>query len=522
MISAMTLVALTGCQTHLETRHDGDGRYISRSAGETEIRLGVDYALPMLQYQIKATRTLAACADQNGQPKPKFVFKVSAEPQYVAGERFVIDYEQLSGWSKISKIDLQTYDNGTIKSLNASAEDQSTTIIGNAVKSAVRVVSLVQGVPLATTKDALPDDKQPVLYACSGATLKLLEGLAVASADLKKATRALVEANDEIAMLERLAGMGGLDSSGKAKLVKSQTDLKAKVVKVSTADEEVASLLERLSVEETIAWPLDPKDHELNLAPTVRNQEKLTALFSVNDKSKGNTLAQLQAAMNLRGTLMAVNAPTAVTCASTDTTCGKALETESKKAAGLMYRNPVQGRLVICDASVDSKCSSRVASGVVMTAIAMVPQLGQMRMLPYRNGAFQNNELKVTFRDSGGVATFNYDDKAARGVELSGAILSGLDDVTAYRDARNAFKEKKQATESAEADAKKKAQLDALDDEIARLEKLKKISELTAESVQGASVADLESEIARIDAQVALRQAKKRLIDAEAALQPTN
>ncbi|MDG0856410.1 hypothetical protein [Roseateles puraquae] len=40
---------------------------------------------------------------------------LTAEPHYVVGERYVINYPALSGWSKTSAFELQTYDTGAIK-----------------------------------------------------------------------------------------------------------------------------------------------------------------------------------------------------------------------------------------------------------------------------------------------------------------------------------------------------------------------------------------------------------------------
>ena len=102
--------------------------------------------------------------------------------------------------------------------------------------------------------------------------------------------------------------------------------------------------------------------------------------------------------------------------------------------------------------------------------------------------------------------------------EMSGAISSGLDQVLAYRDAKQAYADKKVAdVKAAEAD-KSKASLDALDNEISKLEKQKKIELLKSEGSSDANLTDIKSETARIEAQIALLLARKKLQDAEKAL----
>lgn len=521
-LALLAVLALQGCQTQLQARHDGDGRYVTRTNAARDIPLGVDYAVPMLQFQIQAIRRIVECTNADGSGRVRFVFKVTAEPHYVPGERFVIDYEKLSGWSKTSKVEVQTYDNGTIKSINAAAEDKTASIIGDVVKSVVRVASLAQGVPLpsAETKEksvlSLEDR-----YVCSENTRTALTLLKQAEGDLKKATEKLVALTDEAASLERLARIDGLDTAGRRRLVALQPILKQQVKSVADMSDDLATLEKRVSLEETITWPLDPLERDLSLAPSPRNQKKLEEeMFKKLEKAQGgNTLAELGVATRLKGSLVPTVVAKEVSCPQGGSSrCARREETDSDKSEGLLYRNPAPARLLICDGSQDDQCSVRAASGVVMTAQAMAPQLGELRLLPYRNGVFQNNELKATFRENGAVATFNYDDKTARGKELSGAVLAGLDEVVAYRDAREAAKEKKASDAKAEEAARKQAELDKLDHEIARLEKLKKISDLNAQSAQGASTTEVESETARINAQIALLEAKKKLQDAEAAL----
>lgn len=512
-VAAAAAVALTGCQTQLQAREDGEGTFTPRMRGPALV--GVDYGVPMLQFQIKVQRMLVDCGTDTA-PGIRFLSKVTAAPHYVVGERFTIDYDTLSAWSKVSKFELQTYDSGVLKSLNAEAEDQTRAILADAVKSGISLLSL-SGAVLPANKSLLPGQTELAAgYQCSPNTKSALSATKTTTRDLKAATEKLVGLSDEVARLERLAGMNALTPEQKRRLDAAQKETIAQAKTVSATDEALADLVKRVSVDETITWPTRVDELELNAAPNASSRQFLFALFV--PAPGGSTLAQLEGAMALRGRL----APAIEAATSHEDKSSQYVSTRRQaqpgKGEGLLYRSPVAARLLICEKGDAAACNLKAASGVVVSVGVRAPQLGPLRVLPFTNGIFQSNVLKVAFREDGSVSTLNYDERVARGKELSGSVASALDEVVAFRDARQASRDKKSADLKAQNEAKKQAALDELDAEISRLEKLKKIGNLNAQTSQDASLSDIQTETARLNAQIALLEAHKKVRDAEASL----
>lgn len=522
IVLSVGMLVVAGCTTQLETRSERSGRYVQTANGET-LEVGADYGLPMLQFEMKVRRTLVQCKDDTGNPLIRFLTKVELQPTYVVGEKFSVDYEAMSGWSKTSGFEIQTYDNGVLKSINAEAADQTKGIIGNAVKSGVSLLSLVNGVPLGANLAQPPPGPKPDGIVCTAAASSALDLIGKTTKALKSETEKLVELNDEVSRLERAASMGALTDAMKIALEVNQKAVTSQAQRVASLTKESDALVDRVSVSEQILWPQTPTQRVLNAGPNAANLASIAKLFRV--APGGYAEDKWAATMNLRGRLVPAVAQTAaISCEADDKTCTRR-EVKPGKAEGLIYRSPVAGRLLICEVATDQECdlvasSGNVigASGVIASTSVVAPQLGALRVLPYRNGVFQNNVLKVAFRENGSISVLNYDEKSARGLELAETISSGLGELTAYRDARQANREKRAADAKAEEEAKKKAALDDLDKEISRLEKLKKINALNAETSQTASLADMETETVRLNAQLALLEAQRKVRDAQAAL----
>ncbi|NVZ51427.1 hypothetical protein HX792_13870 [Pseudomonas sp. B6002] len=520
IVALATALALVGCTTHLQTLQERTGRYVPASG----LEVGADYGLPMLQFDMQVSRTLVQCRDDRAEPLIRFLTKVELQPTYVTGEKFALDYEAMSGWSKTSAFEIQTYDSGVIKSINAETVDQTKGIAGNVVKSGISLLSLVNGVPLGTNLSQAPPGGKPIGTACSAATVALLALITKTTKALSLETSKLVGLNDEVSRLERAAGMGALTKKMKNSLEKNQKAVEAQAQTVANLAKESDALVARVSVSERVVWPQTSVERVLNASPNAVNKAKLAKLFE--QLPGGYTNNKWEATLSLRGRLVPVVAQAVpATCdADTDKECTRR-KVKAADAQGVIYRSPVAGRMLICETAADEECDLIAstgnitgASGVIVSAPVAVPQLGALRVLPYRNGAFQNNVLKVAFRENGSIAMLNYDEKAARGLALSETVSSGLGEVTSYRDARQAYRDKQAADAKAEDESRKKAVLDELDTEISRLEKVKKINALNAQTSQTASTADMETETARLNAQLALLEAQRKVRDAQAVL----
>ena len=138
-VLALPLVS-AGCTTHLLSVPEAEVTADSRLAG-------LPYTLPMLQYHIRVVRSLDQCEDQDKNTDVKLKVVAEAKPEFVAGEAHTIYYPALASWSKISSLDLETYENGTLKTVNAAAEDRGPAIATEVVKTGFAIARLAAGVP---------------------------------------------------------------------------------------------------------------------------------------------------------------------------------------------------------------------------------------------------------------------------------------------------------------------------------------------------------------------------------------
>lgn len=533
LLAALALTAcvgLGGCTTRLASSPQGGGTKVAVDAGR-HAEVGASYALPMLQFQIDVQRTLVECSGTMAHPKIRFLTKVDLTPSYVPAERFVVDYRRMSGWSKTSAFELQTYDNGVIKSLNAESADQTKAIAANVVSSGISLVGLATGVSPPNARNVAErlgvriieytsggiiklkdgnlspliaaDDVSSTYSACPPETTDLLAAIDEATRALKAGTATLTGMNAEKARIDRLAGLNASTEETKKKLDDLQKHTETQAKRVADQDKDLADLIAKVSVREQVLWPRSSTDQCTDAPPNAEDRASLGKLIRMAPEPTlpirtGYTDADLDRDLAMKACLV----PVATSCEST----AKASDDRVEDVGGLLYRTPVPARLVVCQASALSSCDSRsvcgvtsAASHVLVSSDVLAPQLGPLHLLPYTNGAFQNNVLKATFRENGSLATVNYEERSARGVELSETVSKGLDSVKAERDARRAA-----------AEAKRKADLAKLDDEVARLEKTKKIDDLNAQLAYGSETAGLDAQKASLEARLAVRDAQRK------------
>jgi hypothetical protein len=516
-------VLLGGCVTHLASYSEGAGP----QAGGAVV--GAAYSLPMLQYDITIQRTLARCeaVGAPGQADFDFILKVVATPHFVAGETYNVFYPQLSDWTKVSDLKLEIYDNQVIKSVNASAEDQSGAIIGDVVKTGVGILSLVSGVPLTpatTPAPAAPPNLAAAMaiapkpgLACTAQTKQILADAAGQTALLERETAALTGLTNDVARFERAAAMGALSEAMKDQFATARTNLEAKQKAVVAANLELSRLVALISGVDTYVWPRSPAAAAEKLEPTSKVRAKLEGLFEqVGDK--GAPAAALSAAMVASVRLdpaRDVKSDEAGDCHATpdrlsaSEACKALLKSLPQNVGGVFYRAPVPSRLLVCRVADAADCTARSGTDVIASEAVLAPQLGRLRVLPLRNGPFQNNSLSATFRQDGSLATFGYADKAARAKVLSGAVAEATGQVLAFRDAAK-------AKSDADAAAAGKVELDRLDAEIARQERQNRLADLRlAGSTAGPSAA-ARAELAQLEADLAILEAKRKIRDAQA------
>jgi hypothetical protein len=111
------------------------------------------------------------------------------------------------------------------------------------------------------------------------------------------------------------------------------------------------------------------------------------------------------------------------------------LEARSGVAApGLFIRPPVMGVLRICKGDQQAGCPA--GDRLHRTDSELMPQLGQLRLLPLENKIFANNGLSVTLGKDGRLSSFTYANKRAIAAAIAASVADVATQAQAFKDAQ--------------------------------------------------------------------------------------
>ncbi|WP_339508543.1 MULTISPECIES: hypothetical protein [unclassified Pseudomonas] len=530
----LSALIISGCSTtSLTSYRDGQGP-IAVLGDDDIAHGGVVYHLPMLQFNITVTRTLANCTRESEVPGGlpvsdiKFDYKVKTEPTYVAGERFVLDYEENSNWSKTGEVGIDTYDNGVLKTLNSVISDDTAAIVANLVSTGVGVAKIAMGVPSIPGAAQSPMNASEGM-ACSPDTMKLLDNLEIAARTVKEREGELAEISSKYDHLDRLLKLEIISQPQMVVMADLLSKQEKAEKRLKSAQGVAEAVISSLSTTDQMVWPrgsIKPNTagraaDQLNISSA--NSQKLMGLFvpaEENPKIAGPWRNELDLISSFRiwVALQSVTEPTVAGCKD-EASCKSSAEQRLRNRAGLFYRSPVPAQLMVCQTQNKQDCLAEAAKGKLLGQPVMAPQMGALRFLPLTNGNFQNNSLSASFRSDGTIAAVTYKELASRGKALTGAIASSVDSAGKFYDEIQVYKDKKRKEKEVEKDALRQDELDALQHQIAVRKKEDELDKLgaqdptegnTASSVLNLSYAALaEAELKRLNAEQALAEARK-------------
>jgi hypothetical protein len=138
---------LAGCAGSLETRPN-----LQRTEKLSGAMRGVSYTLPKAQYKIKVARMLVECPgklDKGGKATAlRFNVEVGGVGDYVPGESYTIAYEALAGLMRTANFEIKYWPNGNLKSIGAGAEDKTSEVIRDTLKTGFAILSATAGMPV--------------------------------------------------------------------------------------------------------------------------------------------------------------------------------------------------------------------------------------------------------------------------------------------------------------------------------------------------------------------------------------
>lgn len=409
------LVLLGGCKGNLAlTQID---------ASENETYIGAPYFLGKQQFEITLTRQILACPDDwphdEGLGDFKFRFSAEVTNAVVAdpGASYTMNYAELFGATKTGTFDVEYYDDGRLKSVNSDAKDQTGTIIKNTVATVGSIALAAAGVPPIPVTAALADElvegvDRPVSTPCRPET--------------ELAIKALNDSKSALAAQKRVVEMAQLtykDAVLRLGLIDEPTDDQKDAVtaaydafQAATSDLEVlvlyrAPFVALTSIQNKVAW--SPVQCTRNEA--VNKCVATDAAYVLSHTQLGKWFEDGAEAKRRLGQFLAITREVRIDGATNPVTF-----TTDELEKGIVAQVPVRGTLVL---------ASRTALGdkkVFTNKAAMFPQFGPNIILPFENGAFEDNSLSVTFSQSGSIEKLTYGEKTAALAEASGSLADSV------------------------------------------------------------------------------------------------
>jgi hypothetical protein len=451
---------------------------------------GVSYWLPSQSYNVKLTRTLAKCKLVEGKVQPtaefEWILKADVKLNSGVGESFVVDYRQMSGEFKTSSFELETWPNGTLKSIGAEAEDHSAEVFTSVVKTGFNIARLFLPVP---------GGSPPGTKLCPTAVKARIDGADALSAQAKKVT----EATEELLPYQTAIDLGMLSNADKAKvaaIVKKLTEANIALAALRQTDKKLEAQLTYVesrdvtpsmqAMTETFAFLADDESSSTRAAQQRAWFMTLFANTNYDVKAEAENDADLRARLQSAAGANVVLAITSLRSVG-PATIPLALPAD---APGIAYRDPLPVRVRLCplppfpdrvpkkaplgDTAQDiakkraediktwrDKAAAGCGQGAIdplFSSDDRIAQLGQLMVLPFKNGPNEKASLSASFRADGSLEKATYKQLNAPAQKMAQAASDAVDAALGYqKDLRAAQKARDEA-----ADAKDKAAKDAL------------------------------------------------------------
>ncbi|MBS7807744.1 hypothetical protein [Variovorax sp. PCZ-1] len=527
LLAALAILTVTGCSTNLQS---------NRMYADSEVEPGVLYNLPMAVFDVDVKFLVTDCRVKGGTHELTWELAEGAAVHSLApdpAETYRIPYNTLNSPLKLTSMTLSMHPNGMIKSINAAAEDRTSQVLASVAGTAINLfkTSVLRFTGTSATRTGMPCADFIDKRLKQRKSILDIELPAARLAD--KALAADKKASDEIRVLvEQLKAklaesLKGTDAAAtaalKTELAKAQAQ--ASVAAAKLKDRSPVMELDAQIEQEKIALALAKKKGDSAAAKA--SQDKIDGLeasrtvASATLKDREPATAELQATLvtltealtyPVRKTnwqprndaatrCVAVSAPhvdflarlaRASNATIPDTSVDeefvahacieaaghpvKPVATGTTPAApgssstiftGVVYRQPVSGTVSVTD---------RRPGGTRFTSPSAVslPQLGAKALVWLENRTFDKNSIVVSFNEDGSMSqlTFQAEARAERGAAAVQDLSKSLVDLLKLRS--DAIKAKEQAVDDEQKKAQQ-AQLDALDQQIALINKRKDV-----------------------------------------------
>ncbi len=375
---------------------------------------GAPYNLSFTQYEVTVTRRVGACSTPNpsGGPdiaglKIAFDAKISSKEVPDPKRHYVIDLQSLQSAWKVSSIVVEYHENGTLKSINASADDRSAQAISAIVTSIGKIV--VAGAGAAG-----------VGSGCNQDTQETLDKVKAQESEIRKLTARQERMTKQLeAMRTSAAALGDAWSATERQLFSDQIALVHKEsTELADKQEELSQLLRKISNVEKFTWPLD--------GSTTESPGTLIPLLSEKQLDSWGSVGVDEAELKAFQAKTGVYAKLTSAIDYGKDPCLPGCKDDGVR--GVKYRMPVMGTLLLCSAPACAK------GDVIATSSGPISQLGTVFSLPLHSPMFSKKVVEATFNDAGKPLKLGVRSETATAEVAASAFGGMLDTALSVRD----------------------------------------------------------------------------------------
>lgn len=532
LIAAAFGLTLSGCTTLNVNRFD---------SGNEESRQGIAYFLPFSQFETKLTWT-ASCDTKNGNelkltPKAEMTPKTGPDPDGL----YVIDYRSLDAFTKTSDVRVEFYDNGAIKSINASADDKTGEILGTTLTAVGKFARI-----LATGSDGVT--QQDLKFVCKPTLVTAIQLAGEAKSGKKDTAGTLIEegvdqktarlkaATDRLTAYSAIIVQAGasVTDAQKAEHFRRISAVSAAQIELDLATKKLEAAQKAITFTKTILFPLRSNLYESlegeMIDPGVLAkwiEIDLTTHCAVDDVAC-NDAGLKRNFMNDLKDLAEKNSLWLKLAANSEYSSRFRAGDSGNPENGVRYRIAVPAILTICkekscldwesargpapaDIPVDLVRDDK-HEGIVKSFPVQMMNQGTTFFLPFHSQAFTNASLSATFAQNGVLTSAGYQQKRAPGEAAAGMLGTLLNEAGLTIEAIR--EEEKTELELIQEQTQLATAQKALEDAQAAL--VEKEIDPNDEAIEAlrADTALREAEVANINAAIAKIEADKRLAEA--------
>lgn len=336
---------------------------------------GIPYNLPKKTFLIVVSYELRGCIDKKPQPQLEVAktVTVTAANEVDESERYYVPYSSLRNWFKNTNLQVEAYDNQTVKALTSTITDKTGEIITAAIGTVTKIASLGAGAPMKSVPATAPAPPPPPAPACNTDALAALK-------DLKEARAKASPTPDDTAR--------------------------------------IAELRAKLTHRESVAW-----------SPRKPSQTQVDPVFDIR-VYPGDLVGPAGKWVKAYGELEPMGALASYVQLAVR---GKVSVDPASPPSGFLMRQGAVATLRICDEACLPPRADPVIGSVIVdetnvlaSAVHVIPQLGDYVAIPLKNRIFEDQTLTMTMSADGAITKL--------GLTSNAAALAGLNNLNASLD----------------------------------------------------------------------------------------